>query len=110
MENRRDFIKKSMASATLIAGSGMLFPSCKKDLRSELMGIDHVQGKPAQLDNDGYKILYYASLAPSGHNSQPWFVKIISKTQWIIGSDSDRWLLQVDGENRETMLLLSSQA
>ena len=51
--DRRDFIKKSMASATLITGSGMSLPSCKKDLRSELMGIDRAQGKPAQLDNDG---------------------------------------------------------
>jgi len=106
--DRRDFIKKSMASATLIAGSGMLLPSCRKTLRSELMGIDREQGKPAQLDNDGYKILYYASLAPSGHNSQPWFVKIISKNQWVVGSDSDRWLPQVDGENRETMLALGA--
>jgi len=106
--DRRDFIKKSMAAATLIAGSGMLLPSCKQDLRSELMSIEHLSKKPDLLDQDGYKILYYASLAPSGHNSQPWFVKVISKTQWVIGSDSDRWLPQVDGENREAMLALGA--
>jgi hypothetical protein len=106
--DRRGFIKKSMAATTLIAGSGILLPSCKKDLRSELMGIDRLSKKPDLLDHAGYKILYYASLAPSGHNSQPWFVKIISKNQWVIGSDSERWLPQVDGSNRETMLALGT--
>ncbi|MBU1344001.1 MAG: nitroreductase [Proteobacteria bacterium] len=106
--NRRDFLKKSIAATTLIAGPGFLLSSCKGNLRSELMNIDKISGTHKDLDPAGYKILYYASLAPSGHNSQPWFVRIISKTHWIIGSDKDRWLRTVDGSNREVLLSLGA--
>ncbi|MBW2611411.1 MAG: nitroreductase [Deltaproteobacteria bacterium] len=106
--NRRRFLKKSVAATTVIMGSGLMLSSCKKNLRSELMGIDRLSDKSDQMDHDVYKILYYASLAPSGHNSQPWFVKIISKTQWIVGADADRRLSQVDGSNREAMLSLGA--
>ncbi len=106
--NRRRFLKKSVAATTVIMGSGLMLSSCKRNLRSELMGIDRLSEKPNQMDHDVNKILYYASLAPSGHNSQPWFVKIISKTQWIVGADADRRLSQVDGYNRETMLSLGA--
>jgi hypothetical protein len=37
-----------------------------------------------KLDSDGYKILYYVSLAPSGHNSQPWFVRINNSLEWFV--------------------------
>lgn len=106
--NRRNFLKKSVAATTVIMGSGLMLSSCKRDLRSELMGIGRLSEKPNQMDREAYKILYYASLAPSGHNSQPWFVKIISKTQWIVGADADRCLPEVDGSNREAMLSLGA--
>jgi len=48
-------------------------------------------------------ILYYASLAPSGHNTQPWTVRLENRAIWI-GTDSARWLPKVDPGNREVML------
>jgi len=106
--NRRNFLKKSMAATTLIMGSGLILSSCKRKLRSDLMGIDKLSGATGELDWNFYKILYYASLAPSGHNSQPWFVKIISAKEWIVGSDPNRWLPEVDGSNREVMLSIGA--
>ena len=72
------------------------------------MGIDKLSEAIGKLDRNFYKILTYASLAPSGHNSQPWFVKITSEKEWIVGSDSNRRLPEVDGSNREAMLSIGA--
>src|SRR5262249_3613515 len=50
-----------------------------------------------------HALLYYASLAPSGHNAQPWTVRIDGREIWV-GTDSARWLPKVDPANRELML------
>jgi len=107
---RREFLKKSVAASTLTLCSGMFLAACERDLRSELMGNDHISSGHAieKLDPDGYKILYYASLAPSGHNSQPWLIKINSKLDWVVGSDANRFLKIVDDSNRETLLSLGA--
>lgn len=107
---RREFLKKSMAATTLAFGSGLFFSACGRDLRSELMGNDQTSDGHAieKLDPDGYKILYYASLAPSGHNSQPWFVKINSQREWVVGYNVNRLLKIVDDSNRETILSLGA--
>src|SRR5262249_54974152 len=52
---------------------------------------------------DLHRILYYASLASSGHNAQPWTVRLDEGQMWI-GTDSARWLPKVDPANREVML------
>ncbi|MBC8441896.1 MAG: twin-arginine translocation signal domain-containing protein [Deltaproteobacteria bacterium] len=108
--DRRKFLKKSAAATTLVLGSGLFLPACERNLRSELMGNDQIPGAHAieTLDPVGYKILYYASYAPSGHNSQPWFVKINSPLEWVLGFDADRCLKIVDGSNRETLLSLGA--
>jgi len=103
--NRRVFFKNSMAATVLLAGQGLLTSSCSRNLRLELLDQYPIQGS---LDHDRWKILYYASLAPSGHNSQPWFVRVISEDEWIIGSDAKRWLHRVDGSNREVILSLGA--
>jgi len=54
------------------------------------------------------QILRYASLAPSSHNTQPWRVKIISDSEFIIQSDSTRWLPKVDPDNRELLLSIGA--
>jgi len=106
--DRRDFLKKSAAATIVTMGSSLILSSCRRNLRSELMSIDNFSGKTEKLDENFYKILTYASLAPSGHNSQPWSVKIISANEWIVGSDSNRWLPEVDGSNREVMLSIGA--
>jgi hypothetical protein len=55
-------------------------------------------------EKDDMEILYLASLAPSGHNTQPWVVRILEPKHWVIGSDKKRWLPAVDPENREMLL------
>src|SRR5262245_48097357 len=50
-----------------------------------------------------HAILYYASLAPSGHNAQPWSVRVDAEELWI-GTDRARWLPKVDPTNREVAL------
>jgi len=54
------------------------------------------------------KILSLASLAPSGHNTQPWTVRIISEDKWIIGWDKNRALPAVDPGNRELIISLGA--
>jgi hypothetical protein len=103
---RRDFLKGAMAASILAAG-GSLFTSCSGVKRSDFPASDEeIQG----LDEEGAKILRYASLAPSGHNSQPWFVKVLNKREWVIGADPERRLPAVDPENRELLLSIGTFA
>jgi hypothetical protein len=60
------------------------------------------------LETEIADIVYLAALAPSGHNVQPWTVKIITSHHWIIGTDSSRWLPAVDPENREMMISIGA--
>jgi hypothetical protein len=53
-------------------------------------------------------MLYYASLAPSGHNSQPWIVAIPDDTGFTIRFDPQRTLPAVDPENRELLLSIGA--
>jgi hypothetical protein len=54
------------------------------------------------------EILFLASLAPSGHNTQPWFVQYIEPYHWVIGNDKSRWLPGVDPTQRETILSIGA--
>ena len=109
---RREFITKGMVAGTLAMGGGLLVSACKGNLRSELMSahsvsstkIDHIK----YMSQEAYKILYYASLAPSGHNSQPWAVRLLSATEWIIESAMERRLSVVDSSNHEVMLSMGA--
>ena len=57
---------------------------------------------------DEREILLLASLAPSGHNTQPWFVKYIVPYHWLICNDRTRWLPAVDPTQRETILSIGT--
>ena len=57
---------------------------------------------------DEREILQLASLAPSGHNAQPWFVQYLAPYHWVIGNDQTKWLPAVDPEQRETMLSIGA--
>ena len=48
-----------------------------------------------------YQILYYASLAGSSHNSQPWKVEVYGKDSLLVFADMSRKLLAVDPTSRE---------
>jgi hypothetical protein len=108
--NRRRFLKKSLVAGTMLAGAGSIVSACSGVSRSDLP--DHnpaIQSTP-RLDEVRNAILYYASLAPSGHNSQPWYVKVVTQNEWIIGADPDRRLPAVDPSNREVMLSIGAFA
>ena len=60
------------------------------------------------LKPDEKEILFLASLAPSGHNTQPWFVQYLEPYHWIIGNDRSKWLPAVDPTQRETMLSIGA--
>ncbi|MFD1256626.1 Acg family FMN-binding oxidoreductase [Mucilaginibacter terrae] len=60
------------------------------------------------LKKDERTILYLASLAPSGHNTQPWFIKRLQPYHWIVCNDQTKWLTAVDPTQRETMLSIGA--
>jgi hypothetical protein len=73
-------------------------------VRTDLKQIDNNK----TLKPDEREILFLASLAPSGHNTQPWFVRYLAPYHWIIGNDKSKWLPAVDPNQRETMLSIGA--
>ncbi len=83
-----------------------------KLLRAEGVVREDVEEPPGSapaslVPPDLHRILYYASLAPSGHNAQPWSVRLDEGQVWI-GTDSARWLPRVDPTNREVTLSIGA--
>jgi hypothetical protein len=78
--------------------------ACGSIKREDLPRSDSEKTSIKGLERDEMEILYYASLAPSGHNTQPWTLKIVEPKHWVIGSNKKRWLPAVDPENRELLL------
>ena len=82
--NRRSFLKETLAAGTMLAGAGSLISACSGISRSDLPDRIPAEQSTTELDEVRNAILYYASLAPSGHNSQPWYVKVKSQNELII--------------------------
>ncbi len=105
---RKKFITLSGA-AILAAGGGFYLTSDKSNIvRADITDIKEDSSGKIPLRDDEREILYLASLAPSGHNTQPWFVKYIEPYHWIIGNDKSKWLPGVDPTQRETMLSIGA--
>ena len=105
---RREFVQFSIATGVGIMLSPLLM-SCaglyRKPLHEITKGV-----KMNNLPEELIQILGYAALSPSGHNTQPWIVKVQSQSELIIQSDKTRWLPEVDPTNREEFLSLSAFA
>lgn len=111
---RREFSHR-MAGGTLALGGLTILQACGGVHRS--VGAPRAI-QPSQGDGDAHgtrilddrerAVLRYASLAPSGHNTQPWRITVKSPTHWVLGTDPARWLPEVDPENRETLLSLGA--
>ncbi len=106
--NRQKFLRLAAAtggSTVLAAGTYYLLSDKSNYTRadSEQLGDSNVQ-----LTADERAILFLASLAPSGHNTQPWFIKHLEPYHWIVGNDRTRWLPGVDPTQRETILSIGA--
>ena len=103
--NRRNFLQ--IAGGTIIiAGAGGYLLSDKNNFVRN--NIKDSPSNKSLLKKDEKEILYLASLAPSGHNTQPWFVKYNEPYHWTICNDKSKWLSAVDPTQRETILSIGA--
>jgi hypothetical protein len=102
---KRNFITIS-GTAIAVAGAVYYLSTDKRNFVRTDIKADPSGNIP--LKNDEREILYLASLAPSGHNTQPWLVKYIEPYHWIIGNDKSKWLPGVDPTQRETILSIGA--
>ncbi|MEO7047387.1 MAG: hypothetical protein ABI091_18940 [Ferruginibacter sp.] len=104
---RREFL--------IVAGSTVAVAGLTYYLRSDKTNFVREDSKQNPigrfpLTTDEREILFLASLAPSGHNTQPWFIKYLEPYHWIICNDKTRWLTAVDPTQRETILSIGAFA
>ncbi|WP_076789833.1 nitroreductase family protein [Chlorobium sp. KB01] len=105
--DRRSFLQCVGQGVFLIGGLSVL-NSCHGLDRYRLFARDQKQQPIGGLTEKEVDILYLASLAPSGHNTQPWTVRIVEPQHWIVGSARERWLPAVDPQNREVLLSIGA--
>ncbi|HWR30741.1 MAG TPA: nitroreductase [Negativicutes bacterium] len=101
--NRKEFLWK-MAASALIAGSALTGYSYM-----QLGPINELRRKKESaeitgLGSDQRRIIELASLAPSGHNTQPWRLKINQLANWTLTLAPERLLPVVDPDQRESWL------
>ena len=107
--NRRNFIKQSIALGAAALGTGSFLNACSSGItRQDLIQKSAPTPATAKLQKEHVAILHHAALAPSGHNSQPWIVRIVSPHEWVVEADPSRRLPSVDPQNREAMLSLGA--
>ncbi|MBC2716103.1 MAG: nitroreductase [Desulfobacteraceae bacterium] len=104
--NRRCFLK--YAASGMIAAGALPAIGCSGLRRKDLTGLLEQENYVHGLTKTELDILYMASLAPSGHNAQPWTVKIVSPEKWIIGSDKTCWLPAADSDNFNCLLSIGA--
>jgi len=103
--NRRGFIIITSAAIAAAGTASYLLSDKTNFTRADIKGA---AGSKLLLKTDEKEILYLASLAPSGHNTQPWLVKYIGPYHWIICHDKNKWLPAVDPIQRETILSIGA--
>ena len=102
--SRREFLQAA-GTMGIFAGSYPLFSGCAGLRRADIKAQDAaVKG----LSRDGWRILELASLAPSGHNTQPWGITLADPQTWIVTSDEQRLIPSVDPDQRETLLSIGA--
>jgi hypothetical protein len=106
--SRRAFLQKSLSAGIFGLGAGPLLSSCSGVRRSSLPSSDSLFEEIPELDDQGIAVLHFASLAPSGHNSQPWYVKKVARFEWVVGAYPNRRLPAVDPQNRELLLAIGA--
>lgn len=102
--NRRQFIKYS--GWGLAAAGGVSLVNSLTQLQT--VSRENFSLNTERVGREYNQLLYLAALAPSGHNAQPWTVKMITAHHWIIGSSKARWLPAVDPDNRELLISIGA--
>ncbi len=103
--NRKRFISIVGGKIILVGATSYLLSDKSNLVRADLKPKDD---KNKTLKPDEKEILFLASLAPSGHNTQPWFVQYLEPYHWIIGNDQSKWLPAIDPIQRETILSIGA--
>jgi len=103
--NRRKFLALTGTVIVVAGGTAYLLSDKENFTRSDIKEDDN---RKFNFQAGEREILYLASLAPSGHNTQPWFVKYIEPYHWVIGNDKTKWLPAVDPAQRETILSIGA--
>lgn len=105
--SRRNLIKLGL-TLPLAPAMGATLWGCQGAVRAQAEpNLPHL--KPAAgLDLAATKILHYAALAPSSHNSQPWLVTVEDERTLILSLDPTRRLAVVDPSHREGLLSLGA--
>jgi Nitroreductase family len=103
--NRRKFLGIAGVTIAGAGGATYLLSDNSNFVRSDSKVDSNIT---FSFQADEKEILYLASLAPSGHNTQPWFVKYLEPYHWIIGNDKSKWLPAVDPTQRETILSIGA--
>ncbi len=101
---RRKFLSLA-GGVVVIAGSTYLLSDKQNFIRDD---IEKDSSTKIVFSTDEREILYLASMAPSGHNTQPWLVKYVEPYHWVIGNDKSKWLPAVDPLQRETLLSIGT--
>ncbi|MBM3787450.1 MAG: nitroreductase [Acidobacteria bacterium] len=92
----------TLGGAVGAAASGYVWSERRGLIRADLS-----PEAPSTLSPQLSSLLTYASLAPSGHNAQPWRVTV-DRDHLCLGSDRARWLPMVDPHNRELALSMGA--
>lgn len=103
--NRKKFI--ITAGAATITGAGIFYLLSDRENFSR-NDVTYKNNIKTDLLEDERNILFLASLAPSGHNTQPWIVRRLEPFHWILCNDKNKWLPAVDPTQRETILSLGA--
>jgi hypothetical protein len=108
MKSRREFIVNSGKAALTVMFAAPLLQSCSNLIRKEI-DYDKMDN---QLENilgiSKIKILQAASYAPSGHNAQPWIVKLMMPDKWIISLNKNALLKAADPLNHDTIISIGA--
>jgi hypothetical protein len=107
--NRKKFIGIVGGTVITVGTTSYLLSDKSNLVRADVKPADDstkptLRDRNKTLKPDEKEILFLASLAPSGHNTQPWFVMYLEPYHWVIGNDKSKWLPAVDPTQRETML------
>ena len=102
--SRRDCLGR-LCIGTAVLGAGAASSGCAGARRSDFLDQGRGWETVTTLGDSRYtEALYYASLAPSSHNSQPWQIVVESKNVWRIEVPAERRLTVVDPTGREALV------